>query len=187
VGRQLVPLLADPACVTECPDFRLTIRRGRVLAVDWRPWLVTAGPLVATVRARRRVCVAITDVIVVHEGDCATEAIVRFLAGDRESARAEITRWARDVGYRRLWLDDELIGLPGPREGEAHTRCGGCGVQLCEDGPQFWAYVRHIGRFPSGCPVCGADLPQWRLRQDPPGDDDPSSMPEATPRRTPCT
>jgi hypothetical protein len=173
--------------MSDSPDFRLTIRRGGVLAVDWHPWLVSGGPMTAMLRARGRAGVAIADVTVLHEDEIAAEAIVRFLAGDGAPARAAITQWARDVGYRRLWLPDDLVELPGPAEALAETRCNGCAVRLSDEGPEFWQHVRAVGRFPAGCPLCGADLPQWRVCQTPPAADDPTSMPAPATRRTPCT
>jgi hypothetical protein len=168
----------------ESPDFRLTIRRRIVLAVDWHPWLVDGGPMTTMLHARGRAGVAIADVTVVHEGEVATEAIVRPLAGD---GREEIVRWARDVGYRRVWLPGEVVELPGPSEQLAETRCHGCAVRLSDDGPEFWEHVRAVGRFPAGCPLCGADLPQWRVRQTSAGKADPGVMPSTRSRRTPCS
>src|SRR4051794_10649540 len=107
------------------PDFRLTIRRGTVLAIDWGPWLVSGGPMHTMLRARGRAGIAIADVDVVFEDEVAIEAIVRFVAGDSPKARATVTRWAADVGYRRLWLPDDVVELPGPTEVEAETRCNG--------------------------------------------------------------
>src|SRR5439155_10814152 len=98
--------------MSDSPDFRLTVRRGAVLAVDWHPWLVSGGPMTEMLRARGRAGVAIADVTVLHD-EVAAEAVGRFLAGDSAAARAAITDWARDVGYRRLWLPDNLIELPG--------------------------------------------------------------------------
>src|SRR3954449_12847575 len=128
--------------MTECPDFRLTVRRDSVLAVDWHPWLVSGGPMTTMLHARGRAGVAIADVSVLREDDFAAEAIVRFLAGDTPRARDAITRWAMSVGYRRLWLPGDVIGLPGPAEAVAETRCSGCAVRLCDEGPEFWQQVR---------------------------------------------
>src|SRR4051812_4738120 len=176
--------MATAPGMTDCPDFRLTVRRGRVLLVDWHPWLTTSDPLTTLLDARGRAGVAIADVTVLRRDDVAAEAMVRFLAGDTADARATITSWAQDVGYRRLWLPGEVLDLPGPAERVAKTRCNGCAVRLTDSGPEFWQQVHAIGRFPASCPLCGADLPQWRVRQTSPQADDPTSMP--TPRRTKC-
>ena len=165
------------------PDFRLTVRRRTVLAIDWHPWLVDGGPMTTMLQQRGRAGVAIADLTVVREDDVAAEAIIRPLTGD---ARREITRWASDVGYRRLWLPGEVVELPGPAEGLAETRCNGCTARLCDDGPDFWEHVRQVGRFPAGCPLCGADLPQWRVCQTSAGKADPGVKTASAPRRTPC-
>jgi len=160
------------------PDYRLTLRGRTVLAIDWGPWLVDGGPMTTMLRARGRAGVGIADVTILRDDeDVATEAVVRFLAGDSPKSRAAVTRWATDVGYRRLWLPGDVIELPGPTEGEAETRCNGCGVVLCDDGPEFWDHVRSSGRFPGMCPLCGADLPQWRVCQTAGEAPDPISVP----------
>ena len=171
----------------ESPDFRLTIHRRKVLAIDWHPWLVSGGPMTTMLRERGRAGVAIADVTVVHEDEVVAEAIVRFLAGDRPAARGAIAAWAGNVGYQRVWLPGEVVELPGPSEAPAETRCNGCGARLCDDGPEFWEHVRAVGRFPAGCPLCGADLPQWRVRQTSPGASDPGLMPATRSRRTSCS
>src|SRR4051794_14044849 len=76
---QVGPRRRDPVRVSDCPDFRLTVRRESVLAVDWHPWLVSGGPMTAMLRARGRAGVAIAEVTVLREEDEATEAVVRFL------------------------------------------------------------------------------------------------------------
>ncbi|HEX2102188.1 MAG TPA: hypothetical protein VHF51_00945 [Solirubrobacteraceae bacterium] len=139
------------------------MRRGTVRAIDWSPWLAAGGPMAMLLAARGRAGVAIADVTVLRDGDVATEAIARFLTGDGPGARDAIAAWARDVGYRRLWLPDDLVELPGPAEGRAETRCSGCAARFADGAPGFWAGVRAAGRFPAMCPLCGGDLPQWRV------------------------
>ena len=158
------------------PDFRLTVRRDTVLAIDWHPFLVSGGPMTAMLHSRGRAGVAIADLTVIHDDETAAEAVVRFLTGDRPKVRAAITRWAGDVGYRRLWLPGEIVELPGPAEALAETRCSGCAIRLSDDGPDFWDHVREAGRFPAACPLCGADLPQWRVCQTSPTADDPTGV-----------
>src|SRR4051794_33723415 len=82
--RQLAAGPRDQPSMPDHPDFRLTVRRGAVLAIDWSPWLATGGPLMTMLHARGRAGVGIADVCVLREDDVATEAIVRFLAGDTE-------------------------------------------------------------------------------------------------------
>jgi hypothetical protein len=154
----------------DTPDYRLCVRRDTVRAIDWSPWLAAGGPMTMLLAARGRAGVAIADVTVVRDGDLVTEAVVRFLTGDGPGPRAAIANWARDVGYRRLWLPDDLIELPGPAEAPAETRCTGCGARFVDGAPGFWAGVRAAGRFPAMCPLCGGDLPQWRVKASDPAE-----------------
>jgi hypothetical protein len=147
----------------DVPDYRLTVRRDAVRAIDWNPWLACGGPMAMLLDARGRAGVAIADLTVVRDGDLAAEAIVAFLAGDAPAARVAIVAWAADVGYRRLWLPGEVHELPGPGEGRAETRCSGCAQRFADAAPVFWESVRAAGRFPAMCPLCGGDLPQWRV------------------------
>ncbi|MEA2268703.1 MAG: hypothetical protein QOD55_2068 [Solirubrobacteraceae bacterium] len=150
----------------DAPDYRLTVRRGEVRAIDWNPWLAAGGPMAMLLQGRDRAGVAIADVTLVRAGDVAVEAMVRFLAGDRPAAREALRAWAHDVGYRRLWLPGEVLELPGPGEGLAETRCSGCAARFADADPGFWSSVRTCGRFPAMCPLCGGDLPQWRVRRE---------------------
>lgn len=176
---------SDQSDVPDCPDFRLTIRRSSLLAVDWQPWLVSGGPMTTMLYARGRAGVALADVTVIRDGDVAAEAVVHFLAGDRPAARSTIQAWAGDVGYRRLWLPDTVVELPGPGEGHADTRCRSCGVHLCDASGGFWQQVRRAGRFPAACPLCGAEMPQWRVHRGTAPGEDHSRLPAATQRQTP--
>ena len=163
------------------PDFRATIARGRVRLVDWTPWLATSGPLNTLLQERGRAGVAILDLDVIREDGQSIELVARFLAGDRPPARAALVRHARDAGYRRLWLPDDVVELPAWRPGRASTCCTGCRATLTDGEPAFWATVRSSGCFPTICPLCGSDLPQWR--QIPSAADDPAERMSREPRR----
>ena len=127
---------------------------------------------------------AIADLEVVREDGEAVELIARFLAGDRPAARTALIRLARDAGYRRMWLPDHVVELRGWRPGRAETRCTGCRATLTDGEPAFWATVRSSGCFPTICPLCGSDLPQWcQIR--PPASDPPTRIPRG--RSEECT
>src|SRR3954463_9323118 len=96
--------------MTESPDFRLTVHRRKVLAIDWHPWLVSGGPMTTMLKQRGRAGVAIADAPVGRGEGGPAGAIARPLAGD---GRDSIVRWAGDVGYRRLWLPGDVVELPG--------------------------------------------------------------------------
>jgi hypothetical protein len=172
---------------TESPDFRVTLRRdGVVRLVDWVPWLTTGGPLHTLLDARGRAGVCIADLTVVRDDDgTATELVVDVRCGDRPAHRQALVDWAARVGYRRVWMDGEVIDVAPTPGGRAETRCSGCRVRLVDAGVPFWDFVRQRGAFPAACCLCGADLPQWTVaRQTPAPDDDPASSP--SPRRTTC-
>ena len=172
---------------TELPDFRVTLRRdGVVRLVDWGPWLTTGGPLHTLLDARGRAGVFIADLTVVRDDDgAAAELVVDVRCGNRPAQREALVQWATHVGYRRLWMDGEVVELAPTPGGRAETRCSGCRVRLVDADVSFWEFVRQRGAFPTSCCLCGADLPQWTVaRQTPAPSDDPASSTEC--RRSTC-
>lgn len=147
--------------MTDAPDFRATVLRGGVRLVDWGPWLADGGPMGMHFR-RLSAGVAIADLTVLRDADeTATEIVVEFRRGDSALVRATLERWAASVGYRRLWFPDALVHLDPAAGGTAATRCTCCRATWCDDDHDFWLSVRKSGRFPTLCPLCGSDLPQW--------------------------
>jgi hypothetical protein len=172
----------------ECPDFRATITPGELRVIDWGPWLVDSGPLAEAFRGRARKGVSIADLTVVRDdGEDApvAEVIVAFRAGDTAAARGQLAAWAATVGYRRIWLPGDVRELIPDAGGFARTRCSCCAKRWATGETEFWLAVRAAGRFPAICPLCGSDLPQWRVRQDRPRPADP--RPTAKNGRTRCT
>jgi hypothetical protein len=151
----------------ECPDFRATIRGGRlVLVVDWGPWLASCGPMYAFLDRCARAGIAIADLTVIRgEGDVAVELIVNFVCGGTERDREALLAWAESVGYRRVWFDAEVHELDHEPAGAAEARCPSCRSRFVDASQPFWQMVRRRGAFPSACPVCGGDVPQWRLAE----------------------
>jgi hypothetical protein len=145
------------------PRFRLTVRSsGSIVAVDWDPRFKCLGPLYVLLEARARARVAIADLTVIRDDEGqAIEAIVDFRCGGSPTHRAALRAWAASVGYRRLWLDDEVVELEPSPGGAVETRCGACGTRLADGEPAFWTFVRRFGAFPTSCVLCGGDLRQW--------------------------
>jgi hypothetical protein len=106
-------------------------------------------------------------------GDEDSEVIVRFLSEgrSREDADAALCRWARRVGYRRVWLPDRVVTLdPEPEVSRrAEVRCRICGSRWHDSTPEFWQMVRGMGTFPKWCVICGWELPQWEIASEKPG------------------
>jgi hypothetical protein len=171
----------------DCPDFRVTLRRdGVVRLVDWAPWLATGGPLHTLLDARGRAGVCIADLRVVRDDQgAAAELMVDARCGDPGEHRHTLAVWAATVGYRRVWMDAEVIELTPPPGGRAETRSGSCRGRLVDADASFWDFVRLRGAFPSACCLCGADLPQWTVaRQMQETEGDPATSTRS--RRTTC-
>lgn len=146
------------------PDFRATVQRsGAVRVVPWGPWLKSNGPSYTLMAARDRAGITIADLPIIRDDQgAAREVIVELHTGGTDTHRAALSDWAQAVGYRRVWLDDEVIDLEPSAGGPVTTRCTGCGQRFVEGrNVHFWHHVRHAGAFPTFCPLCGSDLPQW--------------------------
>jgi hypothetical protein len=130
--------------------------------VQWAPWLAAAGPLYTLLEARARAGVAIADLTVILDDDgAAVELIVDFRCHGTPAHRDALCAWAARIGYRRVWLDGEVVELEPAPGGMAQTRCTGCRARLVDADASFWDFVRHHGAFPTACVLCGSDLPQW--------------------------
>lgn len=146
------------------PDFRASVRDGRVTLLPWFNQVFLGGPTRQLGVALDAAGVSLVDLRMTGDGP-EREVTVAFQAdGDRRRADRAIARWARAVGYRRIWFPDrveELEGLPALRP--ARTTCNACGANWGEDSPDFWQIVTTAGFFPTICPLCGGDLPQWTV------------------------
>ena len=147
------------------PTFRATIHDGELVVVNWAPYLLAGrGPFRRMVRERAHAGVTIADLWRIGEDE--SELIVEYLAlADRRRADGLLTRWAKAVGYDRLWLPDRLVAFESaPPLGSAQVVCPTCGATWEDSGPDFWTTVRQSGFFPPLCVLCNSDLPQWHWR-----------------------
>ena len=73
--------------------------------------------------------------------------------------------WAESVGYERVWLPDRLVALDPGALGlpAANITCPTCHATWTDNSPEFWTEVHRQGRFPTACPICAGDLPQWSI------------------------
>lgn len=130
--------------------------------LHWMAQMPACGPTRAMVERRGADGVSVVDLFV--SGDWPErEVIVGFQAvGERRTAERVLTRWARATGYRRIWFADRVEELEElPPIGRARTRCNACKASWSDQGPDFWCTVCMSGHFPTMCPLCGGDLPQW--------------------------
>ena len=131
------------------PDFRATIHDGELLVTNWAPYLLNGGgPYHRMVRERAAAGVTIADMWL--NGDETAELIVEYLAlADRRRADRLLTRWAKAVGYDRLWLPDRLVTFESGRPlGSAQVVCPTCGMVWEDEGPDFWNGVRQLRALP---------------------------------------
>lgn len=151
----------------ELPSHRAILTRSDLTIVRWWPNLLHPGPCGEPLDRVVRKGIAVADLVVLDDGDPPPEElIVRFLVpgSGTPEARDRLADWAELVGYRRVWLPDELRALdPAARPvTTVATRCRTCSATWRDGSPDFWAMVRNRRLFPDRCRVCGSTLPQWR-------------------------
>jgi hypothetical protein len=148
------------------PRFRAVIVRGRLLVRGWADWMARGGALGNMFRGLERRGVVVADLILL--GDQEEEIVVRFLAAGPKQAEAEeiLIKWAGHLGYRRLWLPDRVVDIRDGAivPGTASVRCPTCRSDWSDSNPEFWIEVRDGGTFPTSCPLCGGELPQWAVK-----------------------
>ena len=150
---------------TQRPFARACIRTGRVTLNPWNPRMIRGGPMAMHMR---RVRAALVDLFQVDEDELIVEPVARSRFSSEDAG--VIVAWARRVGYRRVWLPDEVIELEGePAGGAAKVLCRSCGARWEDESHNFWLRVREQGHFPGYCPACGGSLPEWEL-SEPAGD-----------------
>jgi hypothetical protein len=156
------------AGLDEKPDYRAVLRRNQLYLAPWLPSLIGPGPLNEFIDRGASRGVFLVDITALEAPDGERECIVAAVARPlSEQAKQRICGWAGDVGYRRIWFDDAFAELPDASpERTAETRCASCGASWVDKGTDFWLLVRALGAFPFTCPLCGHDLPQWRVTED---------------------
>ena len=149
------------------PWSRATITGDGLTLNPWAPNLITGGPAVMSLEPLAERGIALADLYA--EGDPGDEElVVRYVARTRTRASDEtLLRWARTVGYRRVWMPERVVDLSAPAAelGLAETRCRVCTLEWRDDTVEFWHGVRMAGAFPGFCLGCGASLPEWTVRE----------------------
>lgn len=149
------------------PSYRATFRRGQLTVLPFFQSMVVMGPSTGHFRSREKAGAVIAD-LTSHSGSPGDELSVAYRARGRHLAEAEarIVEWAASVGFHRLWFPDRLVELAATAGGDdvASVKCTTCGQAWSDGGNQFWEMIVQQHAFPTFCPLCGADLPQWRLK-----------------------
>lgn len=150
------------------PTFRATVSEGRIRLVGSSLNLSEADePLGTMFDEVERAGVTIADLShsVDQGSDTGPELTVTFLAEGDPRAEETLVEWAALIGYQRVWFPDRVAMVdPGPPfRRKARVRCPACRHGWSGRGRQFWLAVRQRRAFPVICPLCGGDLPQWKL------------------------
>ena len=151
------------------PTYRATYRRDRLTVLRWWAGLVDNGPATTFFAHRERAGAVIAD-LTVHEDSDGNQLAVVYRSAGRVLAGAEeaIKMWAEAVGFTRVWFPDyvvELEPVAGPSD-KASVKCGTCGQSWSASGQSFWSGVVEGKGFPAFCPLCGGDLPAWRVERE---------------------
>ena len=152
---------------TPCnPNYRLTIRNNSLTLAPWNAALPRGGgPGLAFVRSALERGVYIVDVTQTPGAPGSTEIIaVSPLSIDLPAeVKDSIAAWAQAVGHARIWFHGEIRDLePAALDADqASVDCPACDATWTDASPAFWLSVRSVGAFPTGCPACGSQLPQW--------------------------
>lgn len=154
---------------TPCnPNYRVTVRNGTLTLAPWTPFLPNGGsPGLAFVRSAVERGVHIVDVTQVAGAAGETEVIaVSPLSIDLPAdVRDALAAWAQAVGHTRIWFHGDVRDLEPAalHSDEASVDCPTCDLTWTDASPAFWLNVRAAGAFPTGCPACGSQLPQWEV------------------------
>ena len=148
------------------PTFRATYRNGRLTVLRWWNMLIDNGPSSMFFAQRERAGTVIAD-LTCHQDADGMQLAVAVRSGGRNVAEAEeeIVDWAAAVGFQRVWLSDRFVEID-PEVSPHHcasVKCPTCGQKWSGAGNSFWAGVRGETNFPLFCPLCGGDLPAWRV------------------------
>ncbi len=150
------------------PKYRATYRKKRLTVVPFFPSMIVNGPSSGWFQAREKAGTVIAD-LSSHESGAGDELSIIYRAAgrNRDLAQLAIAEWAASVGYRRLWHPEGFAELQATvsDEDRASVKCTTCGQAWSDGGSTFWQMVHGQHGFPTFCPLCGGDLPQWRIAE----------------------
>jgi hypothetical protein len=142
------------------PEFRATVSDGgEVVLTRWQPHLPTPGGSAWSQLRFGGHLAAIFDLQIDRRQNdvdywIATDLVVcDVYAGPAvASARERMVRFARQLGFMRVWLGHEVIGLDGLVGGGWQATCPRCGAVWTDSTAGFWLTARGAGCFPLGAP-----------------------------------
>ncbi len=150
------------------PLMRAVFAKRRLTVLGGRTSLFNDGsPGGMNFASRTRAGVSILELGETESEGFGWELTVGFLAdGKRAGAEQALAIWAGRVGYRRIWLPDNVFEPPPapPVRAIGSVGCPTCGHRWQGRGRRFWKQVWDIRLFPNVCPLCGATMPQWSVR-----------------------
>ena len=150
------------------PKYRATYRKKRLTVVPFFHSMIVNGPASGWFRHREKAGTVIADLIADEtEGRDELSITYRSAGRNRDAAQLAIAEWAASVGYKRLWHPDGFVELQATvsDEDRASVKCTTCGQGWSDTGSSFWTMVHGQRGFPTFCPLCGGDLPQWRIAE----------------------
>ncbi len=147
------------------PNFRGVFHDGVLTLIRYLDWMPKAwGFARPLIRDNGRAILADFEIV---RGDDGLELIVTELTWhDHREFREAVLRFARSLGYQRVWMPAEVIDLDrfdDPVDVIASTTCPACHTVFEEDAPEFILNARAQGIWPLMCPLDGHPVPQWTV------------------------
>ena len=132
------------------------------------PGLAENGPAGVHFRARERAGIAIADLRLVRDHNGQHEVLVEFMAAGKaqDAAEAALCSWARNTGYRRVWLPD------GPVESSPRGRSPPPPLRAPRAARRGATRRRVLGAsgtqrlLPHDLPHLRTHLPQWDVSDE---------------------
>ena len=169
-----MPGLTDDPTETEfellTPSYRATVRGGQLSITEWGSVLMSLEKLRTSAADTEDDQATIVDLVII--GEHRDELIVSRSSKrhDGKNVGQTLLNWASQVGYRRVWLPDQVVDIEPSADqiGTAKLDCPTCMNEFTGEGPEFWLMVRKAKMFPHFCPACGCEVPQWEVSSEAP-------------------
>lgn len=149
----------------ECPDYRCVFRDGKISLVAWTTYMPRRlGPMSRLFQDLDTGAV-IADFTIIRDGGEHELVVAILTTVNDDSFRDAVVRFCERLGYRRLWMESEMIDLDPSAAAAwnavARTQCSACGAEWYDSTFAFWAAARESGITPPRCALCFSPMPQW--------------------------